>query len=225
MKQIDTTDSDSEWERFQNGIAYLAIPMTPKQENQLKTYWQSLIKWSKIIHLTSANDYPRIPTRHILDSLLPISTNLIRPDEQLCDFGTGAGFPGIPLAVALPKLNVTLVESNLKKTNFLKHMISELGLHNTTIIHDRIEHLTNTHQHAFTVGTVRAVSLLNTLIPLCFPLLANTGRLICYKGPDYQRELDMIDQELVGHNLNIVKNSVPQLPLATVLVEISRETQ
>lgn len=225
MKQETPTDSDAEWQRFRSGIAYLAIPLTPKQVSQLRNYWHLLIKWSNVIHLTSANDYPRIPTRHILDSLLPLSTKLIRPDEHLCDFGSGAGFPGIPLAIALPSLKVTLVESNFKKTTFLKHLISELDLDNTTIIHERIENLKSTHQQAFTVGTVRAVSSLNTLIPLCFPLLTTTGRLICYKGPDYQRELDMIAPGFDGNKLNIVRISAPQLPLATVLVEIYRETR
>lgn len=221
MKQKTDTDSNPEWQNFQSGIAHLAIPLTSQQNDQLRQYWNSLVKWSTAIHLTSKNDYARIPTRHILDSLLPHAINLIKPDEHICDFGTGAGFPGIPLAIAIPTLTVTLIESNLKKTTFLKRMITELNLNNTNVIHDRIENLKDTHNKTYTAGTVRAVSSLNTIIPLCLPLLRHSGRLICYKGPDYQQELDRLEPKLRDSDLKIMRISAPQLPLQTVLIEIT----
>lgn len=123
-------------EQLQQGCDELELDLSLAQQQQLISYVELLDKWNKVYNLTSVRDPQQMISRHILDSLaiLPYLRG-----ATLLDVGTGAGLPGIPLAIVRPELAVTLLDSNAKKTRFLQQAKAELALDNVTVVQARIE--------------------------------------------------------------------------------------
>ena len=121
----------------------------------------------------------------------------------LLDVGSGAGFPGLVLAILLKDINVTLVESIGKKANFLKLVIKSLNLHNVEVINDRVENLKRRNHYDY--ATARAVAMLPIIAEYCVPFLKNGGKLLSQKGPRYIEEIEKGNLSFVGMKLNAVK--------------------
>ena len=125
--------------QLEKGCAELQLQLSDQQKNQLLDYLALLQKWNKVYNLTSVRDPQGMLTRHILDSLSLIP---YLQCNSLLDVGSGAGLPGIPVAICFPQMAVTLLDSNIKKTRFLQQVKAELKLNNVTVIHGRVEQLT-----------------------------------------------------------------------------------
>ena len=124
--------------------------------------------------------------RHFLDSLLPLKVSGLIPEEgRLIDVGTGAGFPGLPLAIARPSLQVTLLEAQGKRCQFLQAVCQALGLENVTIINDRAENLGRVegHREGYDRAVARAVAALPVLAEYLLPFVRVGGMALCWKGP------------------------------------------
>ena len=131
-------------------------------------------------HLISEKDEKEFQTKHFIDSVLPYK-NFVN-SKNVADIGSGAGFPAIPLAIILPKVNFTLVDSLQKRVNFLNKVIDTLGLENCRAVHSRAEDFAKEGREKYDAVTARAVAALNILLEYTAPLAKTGGTVIAYKG-------------------------------------------
>jgi 16S rRNA (guanine527-N7)-methyltransferase len=170
--------------QLQVGVAGLGLELSPAQERALLAHLDLLDEWGARMNLTAIHDREQQLTKHVLDSLS------IRPwlrGERIADLGSGAGFPGIPLAIIEPERHFALIESTGKKCDFLRHVVAELALPNVEIVQSRAE----AYRPPLRFGTVvaRAVGPLADLVRRGGHLVAGGGRLLAMKGKPPEREL------------------------------------
>ena len=158
------------------------LQLDPALETPLLDYLSLLLRWNRTYNLTAVREPREMVTKHLLDSLAmhPYVDGLARAGGALADLGTGAGLPGIPLAIARPGLQVALVESNGKKARFLREAVRQLGLGNVRVAEARIEAFDAPGQ--FDAITARALATLPLILELGGHLLAPAGRLLAMKG-------------------------------------------
>lgn len=172
--------------QLDKGCAELQLQLSDQQKNQLLDYLALLQKWNKVYNLTSVRDPQGMLTRHILDSLSLIP---YLHCNSLLDVGSGAGLPGIPVAICFPQMAVTLLDSNIKKTRFLQQVKAELKLNNVTVIHGRVEQLT---LPKFEVITARAFATIAEIIDLAARHCDDAGSLVLMKGVYPEQELPSV---------------------------------
>jgi 16S rRNA (guanine527-N7)-methyltransferase len=182
------------WPGLEAAALAIGVPLDARQLGQFATYRQCLLDWNVRFNLTAITDPVDIERRLFLDALLLVpSIDRLTPGEpaRLVDIGSGAGFPGVPLAIARPDLAVTLIEATGKKVSFLNHLISELDLRQGQAIHARAEDVArqSAHRGAYDLATARAVASLPALIELTMPLLRRGGHALLPKGLDLGDEL------------------------------------
>jgi 16S rRNA (guanine527-N7)-methyltransferase len=170
--------------QLQNGCELLGFDFSAQQYQQLIDYVGLMAKWNKVYNLTSIRDEQEMVSRHLLDSLA--ITNYIDADNLL-DVGTGGGLPGIPLAIVKPHMQITLLDSNSKKTRFLQQVKAELNLDNVTVVHSRVE---QANVPKFQVVTARAFATIKEIIDLAGRHCDDAGHLVLMKGIYPQQELD-----------------------------------
>ena len=200
------------------GLDALALPraLAPR----LLDYLALLARWNRAYNLTAVRDPRDMVARHLLDSLAmaPFLDDLAARDGSLADLGTGAGLPGIPLAIAHPGLQVALVESNGKKARFLREAVRTLGLSNARVLESRAEAVDE--PGGFDVVTARALDRLAGILAVGGHLLAPGGRVLAMKGLHPAEEIAELppDWRVVAvHPLR-----VPGLPAERHLVEMTR---
>ncbi len=158
------------------------ITLTDKQLKQLDIYYKLLIEWNKKINLTRITEEKDVYLKHFYDSITLFRVIDLNQHLKLCDIGTGAGFPGIVLKIVFPTLQITLIDSLLKRVNFLKLVINELHLEDIEAIHIRAEDYIKFHKNEYDVVTSRAVSKLSNLLDYSIPLLKKNGYFIPMKA-------------------------------------------
>lgn len=165
------------------------IEFNDKQINQFYEYMNLLLEWNEKINLTAIIEPEEIILKHFIDSLT--INKYIKNNKTIADVGTGAGFPGIPLKIYRPDLNVTLVDSLNKRINFLNEVISKLNLKDINAIHSRIEDFgkDKKYRENFDYVTARAVANLSTLSEYLIPISKVNGKCICMKGSEIEEEL------------------------------------
>ncbi len=166
------------------GAHVLGIDLTDAQVGQLTAHLDLLDEWGARMNLTAIRDRPSQITKHLLDSL---SVRPFLRGERIADIGSGAGFPGIPLAVVEPGRRFTLVESTGKKCRFLEHVRDALGLANVEVVQARAEAFKPAER--FDTVLARAVASVAELVKLAGPLVAGGGRLLAMKGRYPDEEL------------------------------------
>jgi len=196
------------------GCNTLGLDLTSFQLDQFELYYQELIDWNKRINLTAITDYHNVQIKHFLDSL---SVYLALKDVSLAslkmlDVGTGAGFPGIPIKIAFPDINLTLLEATSKKTTYLKYIVSKLNLIGTTVITARAEDLAreSCHREQYDIVTARALAKLPVLMELTLPFCRIGGQIISQKKGDIEFELEHMQRvlDLLGGKFNGIKTVV-----------------
>lgn len=160
--------------------------LSSKQIELLLEYSKLLLEWNEKFNLTAITSENEIVEKHFIDSLEIVKYFDLK-NKSLLDVGTGAGFPGMVLAIAIPSLKVTLLESNGKKISFLKEVVSKLNLSNVSIIQGRSEEFEK--REGFDVVTARAVKELKILLEISFHLVKVNGSLIAYKGSNGEEEV------------------------------------
>lgn len=160
------------------------IILTPKQITAFERYEQELLDWNSRYNLTAIRDAESIHCKHFLDSL---SCSLAFKNEspgRLLDLGTGAGFPGIPLKIIYPAMNLVLVDSVRKKVDFCRHVVKELGLERVEVIQGRAEDIGQTpaYREQFDWAVARAVANLPSLLEYLLPLVRIGGAVLAQKG-------------------------------------------
>ncbi len=166
------------------------ITLTEQQIEKLAAYLDQLNRWNKTYNLTAITDHKEQVYKHIVDSL-SIRDAIRGP--KVCDVGTGPGLPGIPLAIALPDIHFTLVDSSQKRIIFIQHTLMKLGITNVTALHERIEENTDT----FNTLISRAFSSIQDFVEKTRHLLANNGQLLAMKGAYPTEELTQIPQDFI----------------------------
>jgi len=165
-----------------HGLERMQIDVTDDQCDALVAYLELLVKWNKVINLTAVRDPTEMVRRHILDSL---SVHEYIDSNTLIDVGTGAGLPGIPLAILKPHMNVTLIDSVAKKTRFIQQVLTELKLSNATVLHNRVEEV----EMMAEVVIARAFAAPEKLAVLTRHLLPSSGQLVAMTGQLPERVL------------------------------------
>lgn len=187
---------------------------------RFEQYFDMLVEWNEKFNLTAITDLEQVEQKHFLDSLL--GAELIPNGSKICDVGSGAGFPSIPLAIIRPDCNFTLLDSLNKRITFLSAVKDALNLTNCTCIHTRAEDYACNYREAFDVCVARAVAPLPTLLEYCIPLLEVGGKLIAYKGSGADEEISLSSRAMQVLNCKISRKVDTCLPNGAkrILVEI-----
>ena len=205
-------------ELFIKSLSDLNITPTTLQLEQLEKYYEILINENKKYNLTAITNKEDVYLKHFYDSLT-ISKIINLNSGSLCDIGTGAGFPGIVLKIFYPNLSVTLVDSTLKKCNFLKYVIEELNLTNIEVLNKRAEEFSKEVREKYDIVTSRAVAPLKHLLEYSIPLVKVDGTYIAMKSDiskelvgisNYEKKLNIERLDIVTFNLPI-ENSLRTL--------------
>lgn len=166
------------------------LSLSPEQSDRFYTYAQLLSARNRVMNLTAVDDADGIIERHFRDSLLPLRLGLLSAGKRYADVGTGAGFPGLPLAVMMPEASFVLTDSLAKRIDFLNEVIATLGLQNVQTCLSRAEALGHSNQRESFDGVLsRAVSPLPTLCELCLPLCRVGGQMLALKSAAAEEEI------------------------------------
>ena len=160
--------------------------LNEKQINLFEKYLSLLLEWNEKFNLTAITDKDEIEEKHFIDSIELIKYFDVK-NKTLLDVGSGAGFPGIPLAIVEPTLKVTLLETTGKRVTFLKEVVQQLGLNNVEVVQGRAEE--QKEREKFDIVTARAVKELNILLELCFYQVKVGGTFIAYKSSGVEEEI------------------------------------
>ncbi len=196
-----------------DGVRTLGIDLSAEAIARFERYLDLLEKWNAVINLTAVRERSRMVTLHLLDSLTVVPR--LAGKNRLLDVGSGAGMPGIPLAIALPHLQVTLLEANQKKAAFLRQARLELGLDNVQVVAERVEQWQT--EERFDAVVSRAFSDLPDFVASARRLLAPDGSIIAMKGVVPFEEISRLAPDLVPE---VVPVTVPHLSAERHLIVI-----
>lgn len=168
---------------FISKVKELGIELNDNQINQFNKYYELLVEYNKVMNLTGITEYEEVLEKHFYDSLT-MANKVNLDNSTLVDIGAGAGFPCIPLKIAFPSLDVTVVDSLAKRMKFLEVVIKELNLKNIRCLAMRGEDFAKLHREEFDYVTARAVARLNILNEITLPLVKVGGYFVALKGQD-----------------------------------------
>lgn len=210
-------------------IAALGIRCADNTAEQLLRYQQLVETWNQHMNLTGDAGFEAMLDRHLMDSLTPLTVQgLLEDGATLIDVGTGAGLPGIPLAIARPDLRVTLLDSMQKRIKFLSAVAEALELSNVTVLHARAEvaaHRADCREQ-FAIATARAVAALPVLQELLLPFVAVGGKCVCLKGPaaEDERMAGAAAAKLLGGGVpDMLTVNVPFAPERTHILVVTEK--
>lgn len=169
----------------------LGVTLTARQCEQFETYYRLLVEWNEKMNLTGITGREQVYEKHFFDSLTVTAAADLSMAERLADIGSGAGFPSLPLKVAFPHLQVTIVDALAKRIRFLEEVAAALGLKDVTALHGRAEEVSRNPEHrdGYDLVTARAVAKLSVLNEFCLPFTRPGGLFVAMKGSDVEEEL------------------------------------
>lgn len=214
---------------FKHGLEELNVSLTDEQIQQFLQYYEMLVEKNKVMNLTGITEFEEVIQKHFLDSLslIRVIPDLAERNLAIIDLGTGAGFPGIPLKIAFPNLEITLMDSLNKRINFLNEVIAALRLENVTAIHGRAEEMAAnaTYRQQYDLCVSRAVSNLAVLTEYCLPFVVKGGMFVSYKSADSDTEIQEAKKaiSILGGKLEKVdKFELPDSDLGRAFVCIKK---
>lgn len=182
---------------FKKGLSDLGIEISEQQLQQFMDYYELLIEKNKVMNLTAITEFKEVIYKHFIDSLSLV--RVYRPsNERILDLGTGAGFPGIPLKIIFPEIDIVLLDSLNKRLLFLDEVIGKLGLVKVKTLHGRAEDYGKTldYRESFDLCVSRAVAKLSSLSEYCLPYVKKGGYFIPYKSGTIAEELQLSNNAL-----------------------------
>jgi 16S rRNA (guanine527-N7)-methyltransferase len=208
----------------------LGINLNETQINQFLLYKKLLLEWNEKINLTAITDENEIILKHFVDCLSIGAVYNIAPNTRIIDVGTGAGFPGVPIKIAYPEVNITLLDSLNKRITFLEELSSQLGLENINLVHSRAEDggQNKLYREKYDLCASRAVANLAVLAEYCLPFVAIGGHFVALKGPDVEQELNeskVAIKKLGGEILDVKKVNIPYSDIHHSIVIIRKIRQ
>ena len=216
---------------FQRNLDSIGVSLNDVQLEQLDKYYELLVEWNSFMNLTGITEYEEVMLKHYLDSLvLKLPVNGTDSHIKLIDVGTGAGFPGIPLKIAFPNLQVTLFDSLNKRIKFLQDVIEALNLNEISAVHGRAEEGARDkamrEKYDFVVS--RAVANMAVLSEYCIPFVKVGGYFIPYKTGTVEEEITQgkkAIQILGGKIEKVEKLMLPDSDISRSFVFIRKEKQ
>lgn len=216
---------------FEKGLEQLSITLSGEQKQQFLTYYEYLVEKNKVMNLTAITEYEEVITKHFLDSLAVVKTSCFKLEKlagkRLIDIGTGAGFPGIPLKITFPELEILLLDSLNKRINFLNEVTEMLGLTKINTVHGRAEDYAKQkgYRESFDFCVSRAVANLSTLSEYCIPFVKQGGCFISYKSGSVDQELIQAEKAvkiLGGQREEVVRFSLADTDMDRSFVVIRK---
>ncbi|MGZ8225313.1 MAG: 16S rRNA (guanine(527)-N(7))-methyltransferase RsmG [Methylococcaceae bacterium] len=206
---------DASREILVSGLESLNLKLADEQIKQLLDFIKLIEKWNKAYNLTAIRNREEMVRLHLLDSLAIVP---FVEGQRIVDIGTGAGLPGIPLAICLPDIQFTLLDSNAKKTRFVQQVALELKLKNVVICHNRAE--TYQPEQAFNAVITRAFAGLADIVRLTSHLLAKNGVLLAMKGQNLESELADVSGEIT-----VIPIKIPDTEVDRCLIKIESRAE
>lgn len=211
-------------------VSYLKewnIELSEIQVKQFIQYYEFLIEKNKVMNLTGITEWEEVVQKHFVDSLALVKAVNLSEPFKILDMGTGAGFPGIPLKIAFPNLQIVLLDSLNKRIKFLQEVIENLGLKEIEAYHGRAEEFAKKEEfrEKFDYVVSRAVANLATLSEYCIPYVKRSGKFIPYKSGEIAEELEQSKKaiQMLGGNLLEVKEFLlPDSDIGRSLVIIEK---
>ena len=205
----------------------LGLHLTRSQLSALSLYERELIDWNTRFNLTAIRDPHEIHIKHFLDSLTCLMALRETPFDRLIDVGTGAGFPGIPLKIIFPQMQLTLVESVGKKAEFCRHVVNILDLKRVEVVQDRAENLGQNpaYREQYDWAVARAVAILPVLAEYLLPLVRVGGSMLAMKGESGPVEAHSAERALRvlgGHLRQLLPVALPGVAEERYLVMIDK---
>ena len=209
--------------KLQIGLKYIDEDISEEKAKKLYVYMKLLISWNEKVNLTAIVEPDDIIMKHFVDSISV--SKFIKEKAKVIDVGTGAGFPGIPLAIFRDDLNVVLLDSLNKRINFLNNVCKELNLDNIKTEHNRAEDFGNDkdYRESFDIAVSRAVGSLNILVEYLLPFVKIGGKCLCMKGPEVLVSKNAL-KILGGKIESIQKIEIRNMERNVVVIEKSRNT-
>ena len=204
------------------------VEHSDRKQEQLTGYMEEILRLNESVNLTAITDRREFIQKHYADSLLCAELDEFRSAGTVIDVGTGGGFPGVPLAIAFPEKQFTLIDSLNKRIKIVNELCEKLGIANVTAIHGRAEELARKKElrETFDLCVSRAVANMSTLAEYCLPFVKTGGSFIAYKGPDCDDEVRQAQRaiELLGGRLTgDVRPGGEDMPFDHRLIIIQKE--
>ena len=228
----------------------IGVELDTRQIDAFKGFFDDLVEKNKVMNLTAITDMHEVINKHFIDSMMPwkaiddclkdrkaINDTCDRvkhtvPTEyaKICDIGTGAGFPGIPLAIIFPETRFTLIDSLNKRINFINEEVDKLGIKNVKAVHGRTEDLAHEkgYREAFDILVSRAVANLSTLSEYALPFVKVGGSFIAYKSADIEEELQNSKKAIAtlgGEIVRVEDMRLPQTDIPRKIVIIRKKSE
>ena len=172
--------------KLKEAISDLGLSCSEKQMRQVEEYMSGIVKWNEKVNLTRITDRDEFIIKHFIDSLVCCNYAEYTNAKMIIDVGTGAGFPGIPLAILSPEKDFVLMDSLNKRLKIIDELCEKVGISNVTTVHARAEELARNKQHRekYDLCVSRAVANMAVLAEYCLPFIKVGGFLLAYKGPE-----------------------------------------
>lgn len=212
---------------LQDYAKQMNMEISELQLEQFRLYFELLVETNKVMNLTAITEPHEVMLKHFLDSICAYSPEVFFANAKVCDLGTGAGFPGIPLQIMYPKLETVLMDSLGKRLKFLDIVVNDLALHNISTCHMRAEDAgrNKLHREKYDVVTSRAVAKLPVLLEYCLPLVKPKGFLVALKAANYEQEIEQSQlaiEKLGGKLVDIKHIQLPTLEDKRVIIYIKK---
>ena len=217
----------SKEELLKSSAESIGVELNDTQVQQFITYYEILVEWNSFMNLTGITEYEEVVQKHFADSLALCKAIDVSRANHMIDIGTGAGFPGIPLKIAYPHLQVTLLDSLQKRIKFLNEVVSQLGLENVETIHGRAEDFAkpSMKRESYDICVSRAVANLASLSEYCLPYVKVDGYFVPYKSGKIDEELADSKKAvfLLGGKIeDEVKFNLPDSDISRSLIKIRK---